>query len=720
MILFSKGLGNYGRWGNSLFQISFLHSMANRYGTTYTIPKWKHSNLFVNKFNEVDELPKIDSLIKESHYKYAQDYFDNFAENFKTKNVDVLGYFQNEKYFDRNEIRELLKLNPEIVEHIREKYKHLLSKPTIAIGVRRTDYVTSGQYYVLPALYYILTLQKFDYQNCNIVFITDDINWCWFHFKSLPNTFFPQFESDIEQFIFSTLVTEGYIIANSTFHWWGAYLSNAKHVIQPAHLFAGELLQREGNENFYIERDGWEIFDHEPHRINLKDVTFLIPLHFDHEDRLKNLELTVCLLQKNFDTNFIFGEQGGNKFEHFSKWGKYINFSDDTFHRTKFLNAMTNEATTDIVANWDADVNVSPMQLLRSVELIRTNNSDFVYPYEYLFVRVHKSRHKDIFPHYDLAAFAPIMTGVDTKTRPSVGGAVLFNRIKFLEGGSENENFVSYGPEDVERYERFTKLGYKCTRVKGHLYHLDHYVGINSSKSNPFYEQNEKELTKVRSMTKDQLREYTISWPWYSGYTNDYRLEISPTSEQSAQEVFKALKELEIYHGGSVVDIGGGIGSWGTEIEDYTLVDYNVPTELLLTKNYIDHDLREPLKLPRKYDLAICVEVVEHLPENFANTLIQSLTESSDTILFSAAIPNQGGLNHYNEQWPTYWAMKFITHGFYPFHTDIRQLLYDNKKVDLWYRNNLMIFTKNLYNTKYNLNFVHPEYYYQITQHLKG
>src|SRR5690606_31839368 len=171
---------------------------------------------------------------------------------------------QNVKYLSSEEdIRNLFKFKPEIVDKVREKYSRILSKPTIAVGIRRTDYVTSGQYYILPPVYYILALQKFDYKNCNTVFITDDISYAWFHYKSMPNAFFPKFESDIEQFIFGTLVTEGWIIANSTFHWWSSFLSNAKRVIQPAYLFAGRLLEKEGNENFYIENDRFEIFDHE-------------------------------------------------------------------------------------------------------------------------------------------------------------------------------------------------------------------------------------------------------------------------------------------------------------------------------------------------------------------------------------------------------------------------------------------------------------------------
>lgn len=713
MILMSK-FGEWGRFGNQLFQTAFLNSMAKRYGTTYQIPKWKYSEYFVNEFNESDTLPTPDLKLNEPHYRYDQDFWD--SHDFKTKTVDVLGYFQNEKYFSSpEEIKELFKFKPEIVEAVREKYKHLLTKPTIAVGVRRTDYLTSGQYHILSPAYYITALQKFDYKNCNIVFITDDRGWCYFHFKALNNAFFPQFDSDIEQFICGTLMTEGWITANSTFHFWSSYLSNAKRVIQPSQLFAGKLLEKEGNHNFYIENERFEIHDHD--KIDLTDVTFVIPTAYDHQDRDDNLNLNLRVLLTDIKTNIIVGEQGGNKFEPIKRKAQYVQFDYPEFHRTRLINEMTKMATTPIVCNLDADCMVAPMQLFRAADMIRNNEADFVYPYQYLFVRVPKKRHN--LPRYDLASVGDIKNGNDTESRPSVGGMVMYDRRRFLESGGENETFISYSPEDLERYERFTKLGLSCKRTRGHLYHLDHYKGVNSTTKNPFYDQGVKELTKIREMTKDQLRKYVDSWPWFTGYTDQYRIEISPTAQRSAQEVFKVLDEWGIKPK-SVLDVGCGVGSWGVGLPDYTGVDFNVPREMTLVENHINHDLREPLTLNRKYDLVISVEVSEHLEERYADTIVDSIcNHAAEYILFSAAIPFQGGVGHYNEQFQSYWAAKFEERGWYLHPTDIRQELYYNDNVDLWYRNNLMLFTKTERYPNYPINFVHPKYYEQITNHLK-
>lgn len=245
-----------------MFQISFLNSMAKRYNTAYQIPSWQHSHLFETEFPEVDRLPTPDLTLTEPSFKYNQDFWDSHREDFKTKTVDVQGYFQNEKYFDREETKKLLKFKPEVIEKVRKKYERLFTKPTIAIGIRRGDYVNNPNYYQLPILYYILALQKFDLKGHNIVFFSDDLPYCFFHFRSVNHAFFPKFDNDIEAFIAGTMM-DNWIISNSTFHWWSSCLSNAKRVIQPAHLFAGDLLRQEGPVNFFIEDERFEIFDHE-------------------------------------------------------------------------------------------------------------------------------------------------------------------------------------------------------------------------------------------------------------------------------------------------------------------------------------------------------------------------------------------------------------------------------------------------------------------------
>lgn len=195
----------------------------------------------------------------------------------------------------------------------------------------------------------------------------------------------------------------------------------------------------------------------------------------------------------------------------------------------------------------------------------------------------------------------------------------------------------------------------------------------------------------------------------------------------------KAAKEIvpkiiELIHPTSVVDIGCGIGTWLSVFEDFGVkdvlgIDGDYVNRTLLhieEKKFISSDLTKPLKLDRKFDLAICLEVAEHLPEESANTFVENLVSLSDIILFSAAIPDQGGQNHINEQWPVYWQEKFKEHKF-ELHDFIRSDIWLNKNVDWWYKQNMLLVLKEssqIFLNKSNiLPVIHPELYsYKILQ----
>jgi hypothetical protein len=85
---------------------------------------------------------------------------------------------------------------------------------------------------------------------------------------------------------------------------------------------------------------------------------------------------------------------------------------------------------------------------------------------------------------------------------------------------------------------------------------------------------------------------------------------------------------------------------------------------------FAEVELDKGISVDRKYDLAISVEVAEHLPPNAADIFIESIVKASDIVLFSAAIPFQGGTNHINEQWPEYWNKLFNKNGYYRFFTE--------------------------------------------------
>jgi hypothetical protein len=106
------------------------------------------------------------------------------------------------------------------------------------------------------------------------------------------------------------------------------------------------------------------------------------------------------------------------------------------------------------------------------------------------------------------------MCHVPHKFAVAKGGSVFWNRQKFIEVGMENENFLSWGPEDQERVERCMKLGYKWARVQGPLYHLEHARLQNSGDGHRFAKQNDEEFEKVKRFSPDELRSYIKGWSW--------------------------------------------------------------------------------------------------------------------------------------------------------------------------------------------------------------
>lgn len=174
----------------------------------------------------------------------------------------------------------------------------------------------------------------------------------------------------------------------------------------------------------------------------------------------------------------------------------------------------------------------------------------------------------------------------------------------------------------------------------------------------------------------------------------------SAYNERAAKEVMPFL--IRKFSPDSILDVGCGIGTWLKVAADLGVKDICGVDGAFIRKeqlkirdaDFVEWDLREPLKLNRKFDLVVSLEVGEHLPEAAAETLVSSLCSHGDIILFSAAIPGQGGQNHINEQWPDYWAKLFGDFGFYC--SDIlRPLFWENRNIDFWYRQNMMIYTKN-------------------------
>lgn len=253
---------------------------------------------------------------------------------------------------------------------------------------------------------------------------------------------------------------------------------------------------------------------------DLNNLTFIIPLKIEHEDRYRNAKTVLGFLNKHLTTNvFIYEvcEDGVSKLDFLPDLKnlkiKHWKESDEgTFHRTKYLNIMLDEVETPVVANYDIDVIIPPVFYEASVDSIMKGESDSIYPYKFGW-----GGQRRVLDNFDYNAF--YNRGFDTDyidvTGPfsdydsEYGHCIFFNTQIYKKYGAENEYFISYGPEDKERGERFKKMGFKVNWISNcRIYHFEHYRGSDSSAANSHFDKNWEVFNLLKEMDGDSLKEY--------------------------------------------------------------------------------------------------------------------------------------------------------------------------------------------------------------------
>lgn len=205
-------------------------------------------------------------------------------------------------------------------------------------------------------------------------------------------------------------------------------------------------------------------------------------------------------------------------------------------------------------------------------------------------------------------------------------------------------------------------------------------------------------------------------------YNKKYYKKHESGSYRSALQIFEYINVFIDFK--SMVDFGCGMGTWCKAMEELGISDilgidqhaYDSDYMLISAESYLQYDLRKELILPRRTDIAVSVEVAEHIEEEYSEIFIHNLCLCSDLILFSAAIPFQGGTGHINEKPCIFWSEIFNKYGYNAIDC-IRPHFWNNENIEIWYRNNCILYAKeNLYQKlivnipqeKYPLDIVHP------------
>jgi len=171
---------------------------------------------------------------------------------------------------------------------------------------------------------------------------------------------------------------------------------------------------------------------------------------------------------------------------------------------------------------------------------------------------------------------------------------------------------------------------------------------------------------------------------------------------------------------GSLLDVGCGVGLWIREYQAQGVSDvFGIDGPWVPRKNLVispeqfrSHDLTTPFRLGRTFDLVMCLEVAEHLPAGSADVLLDSLVAHGGLILFSAAIPGQGGFEHVNEQLQDYWIERFRARGFTAYDA-LRPAIWNHPEVPYYYAQNALVFSRIPlpFPTEFISTPIHPELY---------
>lgn len=210
-------------------------------------------------------------------------------------------------------------------------------------------------------------------------------------------------------------------------------------------------------------------------------------------------------------------------------------------------------------------------------------------------------------------------------------------------------------------------------------------------------------------------------------YNQEFYLDNRIGSVRSASKIIPIImNDMEVK---SVVDVGCGTGTWLAQFKKNGIEDiYGFDGEwvdkemLMIPKEKFEiKDLNEEIQLNRKFDLAISLEVAEHIEEQNADKFVKTLTNLSNFIVFSAAIPFQGGVNHINENWQQYWIDKFKTYG-YVVSDVVRRKIWGDNDIEMWYCQNILVFKKaelisncvesQEYSSE-SYNIIHPKLHFQ-------
>jgi len=254
-----NALGNYGHIGNQMFQYAAVKGIATYHGYDWCIPSRENFGKYYpmrssihDAFNIICNEGMIDGeTLEENQFKFDEEFFKNCPNN-----INLLGYFQTEKYFKHIEedVKKDFSFDSKVIEECLGHIK-TLGDEVISLHIRRGDYLNLQSYHPnIPLEHYEVALSKLP--NVPVLIFSDDPEWCLSKELFTSDRFNISFtENPVHDMCLMTLCNY-HIISNSSFSWWGAWLSNSKHVIAPK-IWFGPSLPNHDTSDLYL--NNWEV-----------------------------------------------------------------------------------------------------------------------------------------------------------------------------------------------------------------------------------------------------------------------------------------------------------------------------------------------------------------------------------------------------------------------------------------------------------------------------
>jgi len=186
-------------------------------------------------------------------------------------------------------------------------------------------------------------------------------------------------------------------------------------------------------------------------------------------------------------------------------------------------------------------------------------------------------------------------------------------------------------------------------------------------------------------------------------YHPHYHDEKVATSRRAAERILPIV--LSIIDVTSIIDVGCGPGSWLDVARQMGVVTLTGVEGEWATEWFDDEGIRsrgfdlllanleDELRPAATFDLALCIEVIEHLSPERGESFVADLCRCAGHVLFGAAIPGQKGPNHLNTRWPSYWAECFAVHDYLPLDV-VRGRVWGDDDLLVHHRQNPILFVR--------------------------